>query len=154
MASVTLQCDDSHDNIKTMVQKKVATRLSLALWPRQIEECDVGEILDSLEDDFVAVWGDVEIANVEVWREVGQLALGARVEVNEPEILVLNFTAQENERAATGQEGYVSRAASERQRRQNVRCSIGCDGLYRKCGADVGSRVDNELPVGRPGGID
>ena len=89
------------------------------LW--EIEECDVGEILDSFEDDFVAVWGNIKIANVEVWSEVAQLAFGARVEVNEPEILVLNFTAQENERTPAGQEGYVSRAASESQRRQNVR---------------------------------
>ena len=88
------------------------------LW--EIEECDVGEVLDSFEDDFVAIRRNIEIANVEVWSEIGQLSLGAGVEVDEPEILVLNFASQEDERAPAGQEGYVSRAASERQRRQGV----------------------------------
>src|ERR1700677_1045280 len=33
-------------------------------------------------------------------------------------------------------------------------CRLGGNGFYRKCCANVGSRVDNEVAVGRPGRID
>src|SRR2546425_13112615 len=35
-----------------------------------------------------------------------------------------------------------------------MRCGLGRGGFHRKPGADVGSRVDKEAAVGRPGGID
>ena len=43
---------------------------------------------------------------------------------------------------------------SQGQGRQGMRCGVGRDGFHRKCGADVGSRVDHEAAVGRPRGID
>ena len=39
---------------------------------------------------------------------------------------------------------------SEGQSRQGMRCGLGRDGFHRKCGADIGSRVDKEAAVGRP----
>jgi len=47
--------------------------------------------LGAFENHFLAAWGDIEIANIEVWREVGEFALDACIEVDEPEILVFNF---------------------------------------------------------------
>ena len=43
---------------------------------------------------------------------------------------------------------------SQGQGWQWMRCGFGRDGLHRKRGADVGSRVDNKAAVRRPRGID
>ena len=53
--------------------------------------------LRPLENKFSAVRRDVEVANIEVGREVGQGALRACVEVDQPEILVFNLALQEHE---------------------------------------------------------
>jgi hypothetical protein len=45
----------------------------------------------------MAVWRDIEVPNVKVGREVGQLPLSTRLQVDEPEILMLNFSSQEND---------------------------------------------------------
>ena len=63
----------------------------------EIEQHHIRTLLHSFEDDFAAVRGDVEVANVEVGSEVGQLPLGAVLQVDEPEILVLNLSSQEHE---------------------------------------------------------
>ena len=47
------------------------------LWSGEIQEHHVGALLRAFEDDFTAVRGDVEVANVEARREVGQLTLRA-----------------------------------------------------------------------------
>ncbi len=64
---------------------------------RKIQHHHVGTLLDSFQDHFPAVWGEVEIANIEVGRKIRQLPLGARVQVDEPEILVLNLSPQDQE---------------------------------------------------------
>ena len=96
-------------------------------------------LLHSFEDDFTAVWGNVEGANIEVGREVGQLSLGTRLQVYEPEILVLNLSSQEHERPSSVQEGKVSSSPGQGQGWQGMRRSLGCDGFNRKGGANVGS---------------
>jgi hypothetical protein len=53
--------------------------------------------LHSFQNYFAAIPGNVKVANVEVGSEVGQLALCARLQVNEPEILMLDFSSQINE---------------------------------------------------------
>jgi len=53
--------------------------------------------VDAFEDNFFAVGGDVEVADVEVGGKVGELAFGSGREVEEPEIFVLNFAAQKYE---------------------------------------------------------
>ena len=83
------------------------------LWSGEIEQNYIGEVLLSFEDNFTAVWGDVEAVNVEVWSEVGQLPFGARLQINEPEILMLNLSSQEYECTPSRQKGYVSCAPSE-----------------------------------------
>ena len=63
------------------------------LWPGQIQQYYVRALLHSFEDNFTTVRGDVEVANIKVGREIGQLPLGARLEVDEPEVLMLNLSS-------------------------------------------------------------
>jgi hypothetical protein len=67
---------------------------------------------------------------------------------------MLNLSLQEHECPSSGREDQASRPASQGQGRQGMRGGLGGDGFYRKRGADVGSRVDNEATVRRPRGID
>jgi hypothetical protein len=62
---------------------------------RKIQHHHIGTLLDSFQDDFPAVWGEVEIANIEVGRKIRQLPLGARVQIDEPEILMLYLSPQD-----------------------------------------------------------
>jgi len=75
------------------------------LWSRKIQQHHFRAFLHSLENNFAAVWRDVEVANVEVQRNAGQLPFGARLQINEPEIFMLNLSSQEHERASSRQEG-------------------------------------------------
>jgi hypothetical protein len=70
----------------------------------EIKQHDIRAFLHSFEDDFTAVWGDVEGLNIEVGRKVRQLPLIASVEVDEPEILVLHLSSQEHESPSAVQE--------------------------------------------------
>jgi hypothetical protein len=85
--------------------------LKAGLWSGEIQQDHIGALLRSFEDNITAVWGDVEVANVKIRREVGQLGLGAGVEVDEPEILMLNLTSEEHEVASSRQEDQVSSSA-------------------------------------------
>jgi hypothetical protein len=69
----------------------------------KIEQDHVRPILQAFQDNVAAVGGDVKVANIEVRREVGQLALAAGIEIDEPEILVLNFSLKNNEFATSGE---------------------------------------------------
>ena len=54
-------------------------------------------LLHSFEDNFMTILGDVEVANVKVGSEVGQLAFGPGFKIDQPEILMLNLTSQEHD---------------------------------------------------------
>src|ERR1700733_11304012 len=77
-----------------------------------------------------------------------------RIQVDEPEILMLNLSAQQNECPSSRQKGEAACSASQGESRQGMQCGLGGDGLHRKGGADVRARVDREAAVGRPYGID
>ena len=83
----------------------------------EIQEHHIRALLHSFEDNFAAIRGDVEVANIEVRREVRQLPFRACLEVDDPEILVLNFSSQKNEFPPTRQESQVSSASSQGQGR-------------------------------------
>src|SRR5262249_24121013 len=53
--------------------------------------CYIRAILHSLQHDFAAIGRQIEVANVEVCRQVGLLPLSACLQVDEPKILVLNL---------------------------------------------------------------
>ena len=78
------------------------------LWSGEIQQHHIRMLLRSFKDNFAAVWRDVEVANVEVGSEVGQLPLGARLKVDEPEILMLDLSSQEHECPSSRQKGQVS----------------------------------------------
>src|SRR6266851_5554980 len=120
------------------------------LRPGEIQEHHIRKLLHSFEDNFTSVWRDVEVANVEVGSEVGQLVLCTRLQVDQPKILVLNLSSQEHQRSSSRKNGEVSSSPSEGKGGQGTHYGLGCYGFQRKGRADVGSRVDNEVAVGRP----
>jgi hypothetical protein len=52
------------------------------LQPGKVEEHNVGTLLHSFQDNFTAVWGNVEVPNIEIARNVGQLPLSAGLRVH------------------------------------------------------------------------
>ena len=68
--------------------------------------------LHSFEDHIVAVRGNVEVANVEVGREIRQLVLRPRFQVDQPQVLMPNVSLQEYESLRSRQESQMSRSAS------------------------------------------
>src|SRR5215213_3586348 len=65
---------------------------------RQVDEHDVRVLFHALDDELTAIRRDVEVADVEVSRELRQTALRAAVHIEEPEILVLDFPPHVHER--------------------------------------------------------
>jgi hypothetical protein len=45
-------------------------KVEAGLWPGKIQQDHVGALLHALKDNFTTVWGEVEVANVEIGREV------------------------------------------------------------------------------------
>ncbi len=68
--------------------------------------------------------------------------------------LMLNISSQDHECPSSRQEGQVPGPTSQGQGWYGVWCGLGRDGLHRKGGADIGSRVDNKATVRRPRRID
>jgi hypothetical protein len=62
------------------------------LWPRKIHHDHIGALDRSFESNLATVRGDVEVARIEVWREVCQLPLLAGLQIDEPEVLVLHVS--------------------------------------------------------------
>ena len=106
---------------------------------RQVQQDDIGALLRSFQDNFAAVWGDVEVANIEIRSEIGQLPLGGGPEVDEPEILVVNLSAKQHEPSVSRQESEVPGSACEGQSRHRMRCGLGGHGFHLKRRANVGS---------------
>ena len=52
------------------------------LWSMEIHQHHLGMLLRSFEDNFGAVCGNVEVANIKVRREVSQLPLRARPHIH------------------------------------------------------------------------
>src|SRR5262249_3191349 len=82
---------------RIMVTKLFLFRLQIG----KIQQHHVRALLCSFEDNFMAVWGDVEIANVEVRTKIGQLPLSAVLQVKQPKILMLDLPAEQHECAST-----------------------------------------------------
>lgn len=102
----------------------------------------------------MAVGGDVEVVDVEAGGEIGQLVLDTGIEIDEPEIFVLNLSSEDDERMSSRQENEMPGAAGEGQGGHGMRCRLGSDSFHGKLGAYVGSRVKQKASVWRPGGID
>ncbi len=104
--------------------------LKVGLWPRKIQQHYVRALLYSFEDDFMTIRRDVKVANVKFGRETGELPLDPCVQVDQPEVLVLNLSAEDYECVPSGQESQMSSASSEGQRSQRMRCGLGRDCFY------------------------
>jgi hypothetical protein len=64
------------------------------LWPGKIQQHHFRVLLHSFENNVAAVRGNIEVTNIEIGSEVRQLPLGARLQVDQPEILMLNLPSQ------------------------------------------------------------
>jgi hypothetical protein len=51
---------------------------NLQLWSMEIHQYHLGMLLHSFEDDFRAVFGNVEVANIKVRREISLLPFCGR----------------------------------------------------------------------------
>ena len=80
-------------------------------FPREIDEHDFRVFLHALEDDLAAVWSNVEIPKVEVGRQVGQLALGSCLQIDQPEVLVLALSPHQHECVSPLKEAQTSGSA-------------------------------------------
>jgi len=63
------------------------------LAPSQLDQHDVGLRVHALADQLAPVGRDVEVAYLELRRQVGERLLGSGLEVDEPEILVIDWPA-------------------------------------------------------------
>ena len=142
------------DRRRPSFTKKRKGEPALGLWSREIQEDHIRVLLHPFEDSLTAVWRDVEVANVEIGSEIGQPSLGARLQLEKPEILMLNVSSQKHECMTSMQEDQASSPASQGECRQGLSCGFCRDRIHRKHCADVGPRVDNEAAVGGPRGID
>src|SRR5213075_104198 len=66
---------------------------------------------------------------------------------------MLNLSSQKHECPSSAQKGQVPSSASQSKGWQRTRYELGRDGFHRKRRTDVGPRVDNKAPIGRPYGI-
>ncbi len=74
----------------------------------------------------------------------------ARLQVDAPEILVLNIFSEEHERPSSVQKGKVSSSPGQGHGGQGMRGRVGGESFHRKRGADVGSQEYNKISAGRP----
>lgn len=126
------------------------TTLVGSIVPRAIDEYDIGVFLYALEDDFPAVWRNVEIPNVEVGGQVSQLALCSGVEIDEPQVLVFYLSAHRDKCASAVKEPQTSGSARQREIRNCMGPGGGGHRLHLECGSDVRARVHEEISVWRP----
>src|SRR5882762_7836221 len=62
--------------VSTSFPGKSRFRNNQRLWSGEIQQLHIGALLHSLKDNFTPIWRDVEVADVKVTSEVGQLPLG------------------------------------------------------------------------------
>src|ERR1700733_3532505 len=105
--------------------------------PGKIQHDYVGTVLHPLQNNFMAVWRNVEVVDFEVGSQVGQLPLSACLPVDNPEIFVLYFSPQNHEGPSSGKEGQMPGPAGKFHGRQSVRFAFGSDGLNGKRGPNV-----------------
>src|ERR1700728_4431749 len=65
---------------------------------RSLDESDFRVLFHAIERDLAAVGGDIEVSsNLEIRRKIGELALSAGFEIDEPEILVADVAAKHHD---------------------------------------------------------
>jgi hypothetical protein len=66
-------------------------------WSGQIQQHHIGALLNSFEDNFSTVCGDVEVANVELGAKIRQLSLDASLHIDKPKVLVFHLSSQQHQ---------------------------------------------------------
>ena len=104
----------NHDETQDILFDPVGwTLLCPDLSMRQLEQHNIRACLRAFQDNLTAICGDVVVANIELRGKIGQLSLGARCQIAEPEILVLHLSAQEHERFSSTQKCNMSSSPSQ-----------------------------------------
>src|ERR1700675_3021668 len=62
----------------------------------EIQQHHIRALLPSFENNFTSIRRNVEVLNVEIGSELGQLPLGARLQLDEPQILMSNLSSQQH----------------------------------------------------------
>src|ERR1700723_1188911 len=105
---------------------------------RALDKRKIRGHLKSIEHDFRAGSRDVEVANDEVGRKLGEPALDTRAQIEERRVLVADFTAQNDERLRVTIKRNP-RAARQDHARQRVRTAVCRRGPQGEGCADVGT---------------
>src|SRR5271167_546706 len=121
---------------------------------RSLNQREIRVHLYPIEYDFRAGGRDVEVANDEVRRKLGKYALRARPKIEEREVLVADFTAENHEGLRIAKKPHPPRAARQHHAWQRIRSSIRGGGSQRKGCPDIRARVHQESAIGRPDRID
>src|SRR5690348_7923225 len=100
------------------------------LSPWHIQQHHIRTLFHSFKNRLMAVRGNIKITNIEIGWEVGQLALVAGFQIDKPKILVLNISAEKDERLSSTKERQVSSAARKGYRWQSMCCALRVDGFY------------------------
>ena len=111
--------------------------LALSAARAAVDQDDIRLFLHSLQHDLTAVRRHVEIAHIEILRQRRQSALRPRVEVDEPEILVLDLAAHDHDLVPSVDKADTPASARERETWNRTRASRRIDRLHGERGADI-----------------
>jgi len=72
-----------------------------ALRSHEIQQCNIRAILHSFKHDFVTIWRQIEVANIEAGRQISQLPFSSGIQVYKPKVFVMDLSSQNYKSAAS-----------------------------------------------------
>ena len=114
-------------------------------WP--LDQREVGVRLLPIEHDLGTVGRNVEVANHEVRRQYGERPLGARAEIEQPQVFVANLAAENHEPLRVVQKRDAARAAGENDARQWIRPTVRSGCPQREGRTDIRARLHEKPPI-------
>src|SRR4030088_258860 len=110
--------------------------------------------LCAIEHTFRPRGWDVEVANDEVRWKLGEHGLRTRSKIEQPEVLVADFTPKNHERLRITKKSNPSRATRQQHGRQRVRSALCGGGSQGKGRSDICAGIDQKSTIGRPDWVD
>ena len=105
-----------------------------------VDEREFRALLGTVEDDFGAVGRDVEVADDKRCWQLGKQALGTGLQVDDPEIPVVEVSAQNDQRLAIRRERHPPCTARQDQGGQGIGSAVPAGVPQRKGRTDAGAR--------------
>src|SRR6185437_11472633 len=109
-----------------------------------VDESEVRALLGTVEDDFGAVGRDVEVADDKRRWQLGKRALGTGLQVDDPEIPVVEVSAQNDQRLTIRRERHPPCTARQDQGGQGIGSAVPAGAPQRKGRTDVSARRNEE----------